>query len=409
VEFGIFLNGYIPGPGAHDTEWEHRQLLREAEYAVFADKHNWKYAWFGEHHALTEYSHMSAPEVMMGLVAGQTDYIHLASGITSLSPRKEHPVRLAERAAMLDHVTGRRFEWGTGRGAGSHELASFNILDTSSTKAEWDEVVREIPRMWEQVDYSYEGEHFTVPTPHNVLPKPYGQGHPPIWVACGNPPTFEKAGRLGIGAVAFNFEPIYNLKGRVEAYKQGIAECTEPVGQFLNDNLMMTNAVLCFEDREKARKLALERVSGYLVTMVNLYHDTMPKSPDAITWPEPPRTVRDSIGDGDPDEVLDHLIAGGHMLVGNPEEVCEQIEAYKAVGCDQLVFGLPGDLHRDEIIELLEVFGDRVIPEHDPDRVHSTDRYRATAKPKYPRFSKPLPDVEWPRLLPVTAMEHETE
>ena len=128
--------------------------MREAEYAIFADKHNWKYAWFGEHHCLTEYSHMSAPEVVMGLVAGQTDYIHLASGINSLSPRKEHPVRLAERAAMLDHVTGRRYEWGTGRGAGSHELAAFNILDTNSTKAEWDEVVREIPRMWEQVDYS---------------------------------------------------------------------------------------------------------------------------------------------------------------------------------------------------------------------------------------------------------------
>ena len=124
MEFGIFLNGYIPGPGAHDTEWEHRQLMREAEYAIFADKHNWKYAWFGEHHCLTEYSHMSAPEVIMGLVAGQTDYIHLASGINSLSPRKEHPVRLAERAAMLDHVTGRRYEWGTGRGAGSHEMAS---------------------------------------------------------------------------------------------------------------------------------------------------------------------------------------------------------------------------------------------------------------------------------------------
>ena len=114
MEFGIFLNGYIPGPGAHDTEWEHRRLMLEADYAIFADKHNWKYAWFGEHHSLTEYSHMSAPEVIMGLVAGQTDYIHLASGINSLSPRKEHPVRLAERAAMLDHVTGRRYEWGTG-------------------------------------------------------------------------------------------------------------------------------------------------------------------------------------------------------------------------------------------------------------------------------------------------------
>ena len=68
MEFGLFLNGYIPGPGAHDSDWEHRQLMREAEYAIFADGHNWKYAWFGEHHALVEYSHMSAPEVVMGLV-----------------------------------------------------------------------------------------------------------------------------------------------------------------------------------------------------------------------------------------------------------------------------------------------------------------------------------------------------
>ena len=405
MEFGLFLNGYIPGPGAHDTDWEHRQLMREAEYAIFADGHNWKYAWFGEHHCLTEYSHMSAPEIIMGMVAGQTEYIHLASGINSLSPRKEHPVRLAERAAMLDHVTDRRYEWGTGRGAGSHEMASFNILDTDSTKSEWDEVVREIPRMWEQVDYSHHGKHFTVPTPHNVLPKPFGQGHPPIWVACGNPPTFKKAGELGIGAIAFNFEPIYNLRGRIEAYKEGIANCAEPIGQFMNDNLMMTNGVMCFEDRAKARRIALERVHGYLVTMVNLYHDTMPKSPDAITWPSTPIRLADMVGSGDPDELLDQLIAGGYMMVGNPEEVSEQLEAYKTVGCDQLVFGLPQDLHKDEILELIELFGDKVIPEHDSDRIHSTDRYRANAKPKYPKFSKQLPDIEWPTVLPVTSME----
>ena len=321
MEFGVFLNGYIPGPGAHDTEWEHRQLLREAEYAVFADKHHWKYAWFGEHHALTEYSHMSAPEVVMGYVAAQTDYIHLGSAITSLSPRKEHPVRYAERAAMLDHFTNNRFEWGTGRGAGSHELAAFNILDKDSTKAEWDEVVREVPRMWEQIDYSHHGDHFTVPTPHNVLPKPYGKGHPPIWVACGNPPTFAKAGALGIGAIAFNFEPIYNLRGRIEAYKEAVAECTEPLGQYMNDNVMMTNGVICLEDRARAREIALERVNGYLVTMVNLYHDTMPKSPDAITWPNPPaphegaRGQRRPRGPARPDD-RGRLPHGGHPRRG---------------------------------------------------------------------------------------------
>ena len=201
MEFAVFLNGYTPGPAAHDTELEHTELMRELEYSIKADKHNWKYVWLGEHHALTEYSHLSAPEVMIGYLAAKTERIHIGTAINSLSPRKEHPVRYAERAAMMDHVTQRRFEWGTGRGAGSHEMATFNILDKDSTKPEWNEVVREIPRMWELEDYEHHGETFTVPYPHNVLPKPYVKPHPPLWVAAGNPGTFEKAAKMGIEKV----------------------------------------------------------------------------------------------------------------------------------------------------------------------------------------------------------------
>ena len=180
--------------------------------------------------------------------------------------------------------------------------------------------------MWEQVDYSFDGEHFTVPTPHNILPKPYGKGHPPIWVACGNPPTFSRAGELGIGAIAFNFEPIFDLRGRIEAYKEGIANCTDPIGQFKNDNVMITNSVICCETREEAREIALRKGRGYLVSMVNLYHDTMPKSQDAITWPSTPMSLRD-LAAGDEEALLDGLIEGGYMLCGTPDEVSEQIAA----------------------------------------------------------------------------------
>jgi alkanesulfonate monooxygenase SsuD/methylene tetrahydromethanopterin reductase-like flavin-dependent oxidoreductase (luciferase family) len=405
MEFGVFLNGYIPGPAAHISELEHKELMREAELVIFADKHNWKYAWLGEHHALTEYSHLSAPEVVMGYIAAQTDYIHLCSGITSLSPRKEHPARFAERAAMLDHFTQNRFEFGTGRGAGGHEVATFNILDKNSTKVEWEEVVKEIPRMWEQVDYSFHGEHFTVPYAHNVLPKPYGKGHPPIWVACGNPPTFTRAGELGIGAIAFNFEPIYALRGRIQAYKEGAANCTDPIGQFKNDNVMITNSVICNENREEARKIAFRKGRGYLVSMVNLYHDTMPKSEDAITWPSTPLSLSE-IAAGDEDALLDGLIEAGYMLVGTPDEVSEQISNWGDVGMDQLVFGLPIEgMHHEEVLACLELFGDKVIPEFDKDRTHSTDYYRATAEPKFGTFSEPLPaDVEWPSIIPVSAL-----
>ena len=388
MEFGIFSNGYIPGPAAHDTEAEHYELMREAGYGILADKHNWKYIWFGEHHALTEYSHMSAPAPVMGWVAAQTEQIHIGSAITSFPTTKEHPVRLAERAAMLDHVTTRRFEFGTGRGAGSHEVATFNGLETSATKAMWDEVIREIPRMWEQKDYEFSGEFFNVPPNHNILPKPYGPGHPPIWVACGNPPTFAKAGSLGIGAIAFNFEPIHNLKGRVEAYKEASENVVEQIGQYQNNNVMMTNAVICLEDRDRAREVAMSVGRGYLVTMVNMYHDTMPKSPDAVVWPDAPTDP------GWTDEILDMVIEGGYMLCGTPEEVCEQVAAYQDVGCDQLVFGLPIEgMHQEEMEEMIEVFGQQVIPEYDKDPVHSTTRYRENAVPRYEPFNNPVPEV----------------
>ncbi len=387
MEFGVFLNGYLPGPASRDSEAEHLMLEREIGYAIAADRSNWKYAWFGEHHALTEYSHLSAPEVLMGFVAARTERIHLGTGINSLSPRKEHPVRYAERAAMLDHVTGNRFEWGTGRGAGSHEMRSFNIMDKDSTKAEWAEVVREIPRMWEQRDYSYLGESFTVPTPHNVLPKPYGPGHPPIWVACGNPGTFTTAGQMGIGAIAFNFEPVFSLKGRIDAYKEGVAACTEPIGQFVNDNVMITNSVVCLSDRARAREIALRACRGYLYSLVCLYHDTMPKPDYAPTWPESISGVAD-------EAMLDGLIEGGWLLCGTPDEVAEQLARYVDVGCDQLVFGLPSDsVAHEEVLEMLEVFGTKVIPEFDRDPVHSTSRARATAVPRYPAYGEPVPDI----------------
>jgi alkanesulfonate monooxygenase SsuD/methylene tetrahydromethanopterin reductase-like flavin-dependent oxidoreductase (luciferase family) len=191
-------------------------------------------------------------------------------------------------------------------------------------------------------------------------------------VACGNPPTFAKAGSLGIGALGFNFSPIHEMRPMIEAYKKGIAECEEPIGRYVNDNVMLTNAVLCFEDGERARDIATRPNRGYLYSLVCLYHDTFPKPAGAPVWPEPPIQVKR--------EVVDHLIDGGLLLCGRPEEVVEQLKAYEETGVDQVVFGVPNDLSHDEALECIETFGTQVIPEFDRDPVHSTDRYRDSAR-----------------------------
>ena len=389
MEFGLFLNGYIPGPAAHDPELEHLSLMRQIDYGVLADRNNFKYAWLGEHHCLSEYSHMSAPEVVMGAIAARTERIHLASGITSLPTTKEHPVRIAERAAMLDHISEGRFEFGTGRGAGSHEVASFNGTLITETKAMWHEVVREIPRMWEQKDYVFDGEFFNVPTPHNVLPKPYLQGHPPIWLACGNPSSFVTAGEMGIGAVAFNFKPIHDMGPLVDTYKNAAADPKEIVGQFQNNNLMLTNEVVCLEDRDEARRVATARGNGYLLTLLHLYHDTFPKMGNGTTWPSPPDM-------GVPDEeALDTVIRLGGMLCGTPEDVCEQLAQYQRVGADQVAFSFPKDgMNHEQALECIELFGSQVIPEYDTDPVHRSTRFRQRAKPKFPMFAGEVPEFD---------------
>jgi hypothetical protein len=92
------------------------------------------------------------------------------------------------------------------------------------------------------------------------------------------------------------------------------------------------------------------------------------------------------------------------MLCGDPDEVAEQAAKYQDVGCDQLVFGLPSDsFEHDEVLEMLEVFGTKVIPQFDTDPVHSTTRYRQTATPKYQPFNFPVPDITVQE-LPTNAM-----
>jgi len=359
--------------------------MREAEFAQTADRNNFKFCWLSEHHALTEYSHISASDVYAGYLAATTDRIHIGSGIFNVSPRVNHPVRNAERVAMLDHLSNRRFEFGTGRGAGSHEVGTFNIHDPSSTKSEYDDVIREFVRMWERRDYTYQGKHFQLDVPHNILPKPYLPGHPPIWVACGNPATFEKAGSLGIGALGFTFDTVDVMKERSEAYKQAIADCTDPVGQYKNDNIMMTSMVYCAEDGARAREQAARFGARYVVSLVSLYHDSFPVH-QAKRWPHPVRRL--SL------DQVEAAIENGTMLCGSPDEVCEQLAKKDTTWLDQMVFATAMELSFDERFEMLELVGQKVIPEFDSDPVISTDRYRAQAEPKFGLYAKEPPPLE---------------
>jgi alkanesulfonate monooxygenase SsuD/methylene tetrahydromethanopterin reductase-like flavin-dependent oxidoreductase (luciferase family) len=373
MEFGIFIQMFTPQFRRDvDPDAEHHSLVNELELVQAADRAGFKYVWLTEHHFLDEYSHLSANDVVLGYLAHATERIHLGSGIFNPLAQVNHPAKVAERVAMLDHLSDGRFEFGTGRGAGSHEILGFlhrdGITDTTATKAMWEETIGEFAKMWMQDEYEgFEGKWWSLP-PRKILPKPWKKPHPAMWYAAGNTSSYAMAAHKGLGVLGFSVGSIEELTPVMEAYKKEIPNA-EPVGAFVNDNIMVTTGAYLSEDRERAYDWATAPHNTYLQSNVFRYHDTFPRPPGVPPWPELlPDNTR---------EAIPHALERGAVL-GDPEDALRQCRRWEAAGADQLVFGL-GAATQEQSLEMIRLMGEHVVPRIDKDPVHRTTRLREAA------------------------------
>ncbi|MEV2267937.1 LLM class flavin-dependent oxidoreductase [Nonomuraea africana] len=117
MRIGIFLiAAQFPGmrPG---------QVLRDTvEAVVAAEEAGFDDAWIAEHHFMS-YGVCPSAITMAAMALGRTSRIHLGTAVSVLST--QHPVALAEQAAMLHHLSGGRFTLGVGRGGPWVDLEVF--------------------------------------------------------------------------------------------------------------------------------------------------------------------------------------------------------------------------------------------------------------------------------------------
>ncbi len=202
MKFGMFFEHQVPRPW-NDGD-ESRVFAEALEQIELADRIGIECAWVVEHHFLEEYSHSSAPELFLAAVSQRTKRIRLGHGIMHTIPAINHPVRVAERIATLDVLSGGRVEFGTGEGSAAAELDGFGV-DPTHKRAMWEEGTRIALRCLTENPFTgYVGEHVRL-APRNVAPKPIQRPHPPVWVACTRRETIELAAEHGIGALSFAF------------------------------------------------------------------------------------------------------------------------------------------------------------------------------------------------------------
>jgi probable LLM family oxidoreductase len=121
VEFGVNTFGDVTA-NANGQLNRHAQVLRDiVEEAVKAEEVGVDFFGAGEHHR-DEFA-ISAPEVLLGVIAGRTRHIRLGSAVTVLGT--DDPVRVFQRFATLHAATAGRVEVILGRGAYTESFPLF--------------------------------------------------------------------------------------------------------------------------------------------------------------------------------------------------------------------------------------------------------------------------------------------
>jgi alkanesulfonate monooxygenase SsuD/methylene tetrahydromethanopterin reductase-like flavin-dependent oxidoreductase (luciferase family) len=202
---------------ANPTPERERQLLLDCvEQAVYAEEMGFHRVWAPEHHSLKWYAHMSAPEIFLTWVAARTTRIRVGHGVVLMPFNYNHPVRVAERAAMLDALSGGRVDLGAGRGATLQEMTLCGV-DPARTHHEVEESLRMISAMWRHDEFSWDGELKIAP--HPILPRPVQMPHPPLFLACSKDETVRLAAEYGVGALVLGFAGLDQVAGYHEMYR----------------------------------------------------------------------------------------------------------------------------------------------------------------------------------------------
>jgi limonene 1,2-monooxygenase len=109
LNFGVFITPFHPTGQSPTVALEY-----DLERTVALDRLGFDEVWFGEHHS-GGYELIACPEVFIAAAAERTRHIRLGTGVVSLP--YHHPLMVADRWVLLDHLTRGRTMFGTGPGA----------------------------------------------------------------------------------------------------------------------------------------------------------------------------------------------------------------------------------------------------------------------------------------------------
>jgi alkanesulfonate monooxygenase SsuD/methylene tetrahydromethanopterin reductase-like flavin-dependent oxidoreductase (luciferase family) len=375
-------------PGEIDPGETVRRMIEQAQAA---DRVGFDCWWAVEHHSAASFSISSAPEMMLAVLAQHTERIRLGTAGILAPFAIHHPVRIAERAAWIDVLSGGRLELGLARSGGA-EWETFGV-DPDRTRPELVEALRMIPKMWGAGPFSWESDLIRVPE-REIMPKPLQSPLPRLWQTVTGPDSCRQAGRLGVGMLGSAvFSPLDHVRASIGFYEEGLAEPETP-GAAVNDGKGVFTLVHCAETRAQAIESGAAEGAiwfmneapnvfkvgreGWLNMIRGVMIESSAEAP-TIDAPESELTAaeledpvpvirlmnRQRAGlPLDPEECMDAVEPFDTCVIGDVESCRRKLRGFESTGLDRLMclmqFGMLGP---DEALRSIEVAGKHLIPE----------------------------------------------
>jgi alkanesulfonate monooxygenase SsuD/methylene tetrahydromethanopterin reductase-like flavin-dependent oxidoreductase (luciferase family) len=164
---------------------------------VLADELGFDTVWVAEHH-FSNYGYSANPLLLIARASASARRVRFGQGVI-VTPFW-HPLRLAEDIAITDLLTDGRLEIGLGRGYQPFEFRGLGV-DQNQSRALFEEQYDLMRLAWTTDDFTFDGQHFPVPTPITVLPRPLQQPHPPIWLAVQSETSLDWAAAHGCDVI----------------------------------------------------------------------------------------------------------------------------------------------------------------------------------------------------------------
>jgi alkanesulfonate monooxygenase SsuD/methylene tetrahydromethanopterin reductase-like flavin-dependent oxidoreductase (luciferase family) len=368
VKFSVVFEAQLADP---TPEHEHQVIRDSVEQAVLAERMGFDRIWAVEHHSLKWYAHMSAPEVFLSYVAAKTSTIRIGHGVVCMPFAFNHPARVAERAAMLDLLSGGRLDLGAGRG-GTEQETSLCGVDRDRTTQEVEEALRIIGKAWQQDELEYHGELIDI-DPHPILPRPQQRPHPPLFLACSRTETLVQAAELGVGALVMGFAGPEAIVGMRRAYDAARAARSDArfVSSVVNDHFSVLCPTLVLDDGERARAIGIRGQRFFAQSIGHWYGGAGIPDEAVVAGTDEAAEMRKAA------EQVAARLHEHHIPVrptatatfhadhayGTADDAIAYVERLRDAGADEIMCLIQmGTVPQEACLETLRLWGEKVIP-----------------------------------------------